>query len=121
MNMRLSCNDTRIENATWPDVEAALPELKEEAFFRLSIIPKPKIGPSFLEIESEGGHYMPSMLIIGQPEDRLFVNLEARDKPDVSIGGYTYDAMAVTQDFDLIVRMITEFYETGDVSKDLLK
>ena len=24
-------------------------------------------------------------------------------------------------DFDLIVRMIKEFYETGDVSKDLLK
>jgi len=29
--------------------------------------------------------------------------------------------MVVTQDFDLIVRMIKEFYESGDVSPELLK
>jgi hypothetical protein len=121
MNIRLSCNEKRIENATWTDVEAVLPELKEEGSFRLMIMPWPESGPAFLDVESEGGYYMPSMLVIGELGGRAFVNPEGRDKEDVSIGGYMNDAMSVTQDFDLIIRMVKEFHETGDVSRELLK
>ena len=121
MKIRLSCNGKRIESSTWADVEAVLPELKEEAFCRLSIMPEPETGPVCLSVESEDGNYLPTMLITGEGYVRGFVNQSGRDKENVSIGGYNYDAMSVTQDFDLIVRMIKEFYETGDVSKDLLK
>lgn len=121
MAIELFCNGQAIENTTWSDVENALPELKKEAFFRLSIMPEPETGPILLEVESEDGNYMPNMLIADQRGGRGFVNPEGRGKEDVSIGGYQYTAMAVTQDFDLIVRIIREFYETGDVSKDLLR
>ena len=121
MNIELFCNGKKIENASWKDVEAVLPELEDEADFGLSIMPWPKTGPASLSVESEDGNYLPTMLITGEGYVRGFVNQSGRDKEDVSIGGYNYDAMSVTQDFDLIVRMIKEFYETGDVSKDLLK
>ena len=120
MNIELSCNGNVSGNVTWNEVENALSELKKEAFFRLSIMPWPKTGPVFLEIESEDGNYMPSMLVRGGI-NKVFVNEDGRDKEDVTIGGYDVDAMAVTQDFDLIVRMIKEFYETGDISPELLK
>ena len=121
MNMELRWNGKKVENATWADVEAVLPELKEEGSFRLTIWPQHKTGTSLLDVQSENGNYMPSMLVAGERGVRVFVNPEGRDKDYVSIGGYQNDAMALTQDFDLVVRMIKEFYDTGDVSKDLLK
>ena len=39
----------------------------------------------------------------------------------VDIGGYSYDPVFVTQDFTLIARMVKEFFETGNVSPDLLR
>jgi len=110
-----------VENATWADVEAVLPVLKEEAFFRLSIVPEPESGPALLEIQSEGGHYLPGMLVIGKPGGRNFYNPDDAGKDEVSVGGYMWDPVSVTQDFDLILRMVKEFYETGDVSQELLK
>ena len=120
MNIRLSCNGKRIENAAWADIEAVLSELKEEADFSLTITPWPEKGAIKLAVESENGHYKPALLV-NEGSARVFVNPEGRDKKDVPIGGYDCDAMSVTQDFALIVRMIKEFYETGDVSPDLLK
>jgi len=124
--MELACygkdeSDTKVDNATWADVEAVLPELKEEAFFRLSIVPEPESGPALLEIQSEGGHYLPGMLVSGEPGGREFVNPDGVGKDMVSIGGYMWDPTTVTQDFDLILRMVKEFYETGDVSQEFLK
>ena len=119
--MRLSCNGKIIQNATWYDVETALNELKDEAFFRVSIWPWPTSGPISLEVQSEDGNYRPVMSVNEKPPLRVFVNPEGREKEDVSIGGYDYDAMSVTQDFALITRMVKEFFETGNVSPDLLK
>jgi len=121
MNMELFCNERTVENATWADVEVVLPELKEEAFFQLSIEPAPESGPGSLTIQSEGGHYLPTMLVRGGGGIREFVNPDGVGKDEVSIGGYMWDPTAVTQDFDLILRMVKEFYETGDVSKELLR
>ena len=121
MHMRLHCNGKVIKNATWSDIEAVLPELRGEAFFVLSIRPVPESGPRALEVQSENGNYLPFLGLADVRGGRAFVNPDGRGKDDVSVGGYEYTAMAVTQDFDLIVRMIKEFYETGDVSKDLLK
>ncbi len=122
MNIELFYNGIKIENAAWADIETALMVLKEEAFFDLSIRPEPEAGPIRLVVESEKGNYMPSMLVGGRPSEvKVLVNEDGRDKEDVPIGGYDVDAMAVTQDFDLIIRMVKEFYETGNVSPDLLK
>lgn len=118
MNMQLRCNAVKLNNATWADVEAVLPELKEEGFFTLTIIPRPEAGPDGLEIQAEKGNYRPIMGHVGGGGYR-FSDSAARDKEMVDICGYEYDPMGVTQDYDLIVRMVSEFYHTGNVSPEL--
>ena len=118
MNMRLLCNDTRIKNATWADVEAVLPELKEEAFFRLTILPEPEIGPRSLEVQAENGYYRPLMAGT-EGTGNSFYNPADKGGEDVEILGHEYSPVGLTQDYDLIVRMIKEFFHTGNVSSEL--
>lgn len=120
MDMELYCNGKTIENSTWDNIESVFEELKVEADFALTKMLWPETGPIRLTVQSEDGNYMPMMGVVETPP-RVFVNEDGREKEDVIIGGYDVDAMAVTQDFDLIVRMIKEFYETGDISPELLK
>lgn len=118
MTMRLLSNKGRLDDATWADVEAVLPELKVESFFRLTIMPVPETGPDALEVQAENGNYRPVMANKGGGGYR-FSDPAGREKDMVEICGYDYDAMGVTQDYDLIVRMVKEFYHTGNVSPEL--
>ena len=120
MKMDLLSNYGRLDDATWADVEAVLPELKEESFFRLTIMPWPETGPRALEVQAENGNYRPVMGHRGGGGYR-FSDPAGRGKEMVEICGYDYDPMGVTQDYDLIVRMIKEFYHTGNVSPELWK
>ena len=118
MSMRLHCNETIKQEATWADVEAVLPELKEEAYFRLMILPKPEIGPRSLEVQAENGNYLPLMPGT-EGTGRSFYNPAAKGGEDVEILGNEYSPVRMTQDYDLIVRMIKEFFHTGNVSTEL--
>ena len=120
MNIRLSYDGTITNNPIWSDVEKALEILKDEADMFLRIVPEPEKGPSSLQVQSENGYYLP-VLSTADEGVREYINLEAEGEEPIEIQGYIYDAMTVTQDYDLIVRMVKEFYETGDVSRDLLK
>ncbi len=125
MQMRMYYNGINIKDATWHDVEAVLPKLKvdEDAWFSLDIVPCPQKGPRSLTVEANEGNYMPLMGTEVTEVDsyvRGLRNYENEPQGMVSIGGYQYTAMSVTRDFDLITRIITEFYHTGDVSRDLL-
>ena len=117
MKIRLYCNKVKVDDATWADVEAVLPELKKEAFFALTIMPEPETGPRELEVQSADGNYMPVMGIKG---GHLydFNNPAVKETALVEICGYDYDPTSVTQDYDLIVRMIKEFYHTGNVPEE---
>ena len=121
MYINLFCNGKNIYKAKYSDIETALAILKkEEADIFLDIDPEPKKGPRSFQIQGENGYFLPVISEVGGIL-REYNNLEGEGKDPVEIGGYDYDAMMVTQDYDLIVRMVKEFYETGDVSRDLLK
>ena len=116
--MRLFCNGSRIENATWNDVEAALPNLKKEADLVLTIRPEPESGPRKLAIQSENGNYMATMMNVDET-GKSYNDPSASGKERIEIGGYDYDPSGVTQDYDLIVRIIKEFFHTRNVSPEL--
>ena len=118
MNIRMLSNMGVVKNATWADIEKVLPELKIESAFKLSIEPEPEIGPETLYIESENGYYRPIMVNADGGGYR-FSDPSASGKEDIEILGDYYDPMGVTQDYDLIVRMIKEFYHTGNVPEEL--
>ena len=121
MIINLHCNGKNIYKAKYSDIEVALTVLKnEEADISLDIDPEPQKGPCGIQVQGENGYFLP-VILDADGELREYVNLEGEGKEPVEIGGYDYDAMMVTQDYDLIVRMVKEFYETGDVSRELLK
>ena len=117
MKIRLYCNKVKLDDATWADVEAVLPELKKEAFFALTIMPEPETGPDELEIQSADGNYMPAMGTVGG-HLYSFHNPAVSGAERVEIGGYECGPTSVTQDYDFIVRMIKEFYHTGNVPEE---
>ena len=114
MPVRLLSGKGTKENATWADVEAVLPELREKGRVQLCITPYPEQGSYLWEVQAEEGRYRPSMLSLREGS-RYFNDPAATNKGTVSIGGYYYDSASVTRDYDLIVRMIKEFYHTGTV------
>ena len=116
--MRLFCNGSRIENATWNDVEAVLPNLKGDTTFILNIRPKPESGPDELFIQAENGNYMATMMNVDATGES-YNDPSALGKELIEIGGHDYDPSGVTQDYDLIVRIIKEFFHTGNVSPEL--
>ena len=118
MKMELLCNDVNLDEATWADVEAVLPELREEAYFRLTILPEPEIGPLGLEVLAENGYYRPLMPGT-EGTGRSFYNPAAKGGERIEILGDEYNPVGMTQDYDLIVRMIKEFFHTGNVSSEL--
>ena len=68
MDVELYCNKKTIKHATWTDVQAALEEVRDgEADFTLDIIPRPENGPIGLQVQSEDGNYMPTMLVTDGP------------------------------------------------------
>ena len=120
MKIKLYYNSKTVQDATWDDLCNALEALKEEAQVILRPIPVPENGPTRFDIEGENGYFFPGILE-ADGEIRQYIDLDAVGKDPIEIGGYNYSAMMVTQDYDLIVRMVKEFYETGNVSRDLLK
>ena len=118
MSMELSCDGRRTDNATWADVEAVLPELKGETFFRLTILPRPEVGPRELEIQAANGNYMVAMAGSRGTGGSLH-NPGAKGGEHIEMLGYDYPPEEVTQDYDHIVRMIREFFHTGDIPDEL--
>ena len=121
MDMRLHCNGKIIKRATWDDVQAALDEIRDgEVFFTLDIMPSPENGPSGLEVQSEDGNYMPVIgMASGYPRD--YYNVPVAGGEMIDILGYSYDPGSITRDYERIVSIVKEFFETGDVSPELLK
>ena len=51
---------------------------------------------------------------------RVYINPDAEDTP-VDVLGDMWSARLLTKDFDLVTRAVKEFFETVDVSYDILK
>ena len=118
MRMELYCNNTSLDDATWADIEAVLPELKEEAYFHLTIMPEPEVGPVRLEVQGQNGNYIAVMPGSKGTGGSLY-NPGAKGGEWIEMLGYEYAPEEVTQDYDRIVSIIREFFHTGNVPDEL--
>jgi len=106
----------------WVDVIWPLKFLqKAPGTLRLRLINPPEPGPISIFLESDNNTYLITLLEdIGDD-----LNVRAYDNPTataqmVEVLGDYWDARMLTDDFDLVVMLFKEFFETGDVSRHWL-
>jgi hypothetical protein len=106
----------------WTEVMPHLINLHETSgTLRLSLIDAPEPGPISMQVRSENKTHLVT-LFEDTGDD---TNVRAYDNPTaiaemVDIVGDYWDARMLTNDFDLVVMMFKEFFETGDVSREWL-
>ena len=108
----------RIRRPEWSDVEELLLKLENKAgSVRLNIFPDPGIGPSHLNVSGDNGFYLLTLLEYSNDDSdvRSYWDLSLPDKKILIHGDY-WPARQLTKDFDLVVRIFKEFFETGNVS-----
>lgn len=78
-------------------------------------------GPS-LSVRAERGEYIVTLLEFQNGEDdvRTFLDLSLPRGTKVSHGGDLWDARMICRDFDFVVEVFKEFFDTGTVSKEKL-
>lgn len=84
---------------------------------RLNIFHDPGIGPSHLNVSGDNGFYLLTLLEYSNDDSdlRSYWDLSLPDKKILIHGDYC-PAWQLTKDFDLVVRIFKEFFETGNVS-----
>ncbi|AJJ20641.1 DUF6911 family protein [Yersinia enterocolitica] len=78
--------------------------------------------PYKLTLYSDSGFYMvllETMMDDGDLDIRTFYN-KSESKKFISILGEPYSEASIVKEFDLVIEVVKEFYETGNVSTDLL-
>ena len=87
----------------------------------LEFLKQPELGPGSLQLAAEKGKYL--LTLLEHTKDRSvvrgFTNPEAKDGM-VNINGNRWDAKSICSDFSIVRRAFKEFFETGDVSPQIL-
>lgn len=119
--MELFFDGVVTSDVAWEKVQSALEKLKQEnSVLYLEVEVMPKSGPWRLDIRSsDDGYYSIMLAEVDRQGPRIYRNPKTVGKI-VEIGGYDIIDDSLTQDFELVKRVVKEFFETGDVSKDIL-
>lgn len=108
--------------SSWDDIERCLYLLKDmEGTLTLDIINSDENEAEMLQLRTEKGFYF--MTLSGVRDDEYVVrtyNDLSQPNIEIMILGDDWPAQQVTRDFNLVVRIFKEFFDTGNVSKDLL-
>ncbi|MEL5338804.1 hypothetical protein PTR55_02205 [Serratia nevei] len=128
MNYELSCllageKYARNESTLWPDVLDFLNILKNSSgSVNIRIINAPEVGPERLSVEAENGFYLVTLLEYDESgsDVRSIWDQTSSSGENVMILGNYWPKRQLTKDFDLVVRIFKEFFDTGNVSMDLL-
>ncbi|EGV2902266.1 hypothetical protein LDT72_004747 [Salmonella enterica] len=110
------------KSPTWEDVEGYLSKLKGKAgTLTLDLLDCGDIGPDMLQVRAENGNYM---LTLGEEIDddyrvRFYWDQSLPSEKLLILGDY-WSERQLTKDFELVVRVFKEFFNTGDVSADIL-
>ncbi len=100
--------------------------LNKSGSVSLALIDGPEVGPQLLQLETQGGK---SLLTLGVDDGNDFVvrhyvqteqeaNALAAEPPSIKIFGHYWDKQLLCTDKEIVTAVFTEFFETGDVSKD---
>jgi hypothetical protein len=106
----------------WPAVDEALEIVKNESgSVELSIVDPPEIGPESVQVFAETGNFLLTLFELTEDDShvRSFTNPDIESR-QVEIGGNLWDSRMITKDFAIVRRAFREFFDTGDVSRDLL-
>ncbi|WP_225086667.1 hypothetical protein U1R68_19285 [Pectobacterium colocasium] len=113
----------RNESPLWSDVLDFLNVLKDSrGSVNISIINAPDVGPERLSAEAENGFYLVTLLEYdesGGDVRSIWDNTSSSEDSIIILGNY-WPKRQLTKDFDLVVRIFKEFFDTGNVSTDLL-
>jgi hypothetical protein len=107
---------------TWPEIEMWLEQARTDSgVVGLDIVDGPEIGPQGLQLRSDQGNYL---LTLGETDSddyhvRSFTNYDAKPGRVDIVGDY-WDCGEVCTDFSIVTRVFREFFDSGDVSRDLL-
>ncbi|AOR65489.1 DUF6911 family protein [Pectobacterium wasabiae] len=115
---------TRVRSPKWSDVEEFLMELKGgSGGVRLRILPESDIGPMNLDVSTDDGFYLLTLLECSESDLTVRSywdkSKSGKDKK-IQIYGDYWPENQLTNDFDLVVGSFKEFFDTGNVSTDLL-
>ena len=103
--------------------------LNKSGSVSLAVIDGPELGPQLLQVETQGGK---SLLTLGvdDGDDYMVRNYVQSDKernalaeePEkIKLFGNYWSKHLICTDKEVVTAAFTEFYETGDVSKAVLK
>ena len=113
---------TRVRRPEWSDVEELLLKLKgKKGATRLVVLPEPTVGPVNIDVSAEDGFYLLTLLEYSESDSdvRSYWDMSKSDNKIIILGNQ-WPERQLTKDFDLVVRIFKEFFETGNVSTDLL-
>ena len=117
-----NCRGGNKKGVSWADIEKTLLEVQEHSgTVTLDVVDGAAIGPQSLQVEKEGNF---SILSLGEydGEDynvRSFTNDSTEEQP-IEILGNLWDARMVCSEFNLVIKIFKELFETGNVSQKLL-
>lgn len=113
----------RKNTPSWSDVLNFLNVLKEiGGSVNISIINTQDIGPERLSVEAENGFYLVTLLEYDESggDVRSIWDKTSSSGEHVIIRGNYWPKRQLTKDFDLVVKIFEEFFNTGNVSTELL-
>lgn len=110
----------RVSN--WVNILNQLEQLRgKEGSLTLDMLSDINNGAEMLQVRTESGYYL---ITLGEIVEDEYQVRTCRDisKPDVGmmILGDRWSERQLIKDFDFVVRVFKEFFNTGNVSKDLL-
>ena len=117
-----NCRGGKKRNAKWDDIEQVLKEIREQSgAVAINVMNGPDIGPQTLQVQTENGR---SILTLGENTTEDY-NVRSFSDPDVDanmleIFGYLWDSRQICFNFELVIKTFKEFFETGNVSRQLL-
>lgn len=122
MSWTLDGNGGNKQISSWDDILTQLEQLQgREGSLTLDMLTSVGNGPEMLQVRTESGYYLMTLGEIFEDEYRVRTYWDP-SKPDAGmmiLGDY-WPERQLTKDFDLVVRIFKELFDTGDVSMDLL-
>jgi len=110
------------KSPAWEEVKEYLSKLKGKAgTLTLNALDSGNIGPDMLQVRAENGNYM---LTLGENTDddykvRFYWDPSLPNDKLLLLGDYWSERQLI-KDFDLVIRVFKEFFDTGNVSADIL-
>lgn len=110
------------KSPSWEEVKECLSKLKGNAgTLTLDILDGGNIGPDMLQVRAQNDNYI---LTLGEETDddykvRFYWDSSLPNEKTLLLGDY-WPERQIIKDFDLVVRIFKEFFDTGNVSVDIL-